>query len=110
MSTILPLIIIVVAAFLAFVVGAVVAHRKGFKQDGEVVARCSQGHLFTTIWVDRWTWTRFDVGFLKIQRCPVDGRLTVVRPVESSSLTPEGKKVARQVRDSVPPRKPKTGP
>ena len=106
----LPLIIIVVAAFLAFIVGAIVAHRKGFKKDGEVVARCSQGHLFTTVWVDRWTWRRFDVGFLKIQRCPVDGRLTVVRPAEVSDLTPEERKQAKLVKDRVPPRKTPVGP
>ncbi len=106
----LPLIIIVVAAFLAFIVGAVIAHRKGFKSEGEVVARCSQGHLFTTVWVGNFNWRRVDVGFAKIQRCPVDGHLTVVRPVEMSSLTPEEKKLAKQNRDEVPARKKPTGP
>ncbi len=110
MSTLLPLIIIVVAAFLAFVVGAVVAHRKGFKQDGEVAARCSQGHLFMTVWVDRWTWKRLDVGFLKIQRCPVGDHWSVVRPLEMSSLTADEKKLAKQTHDAVPARKRPTGP
>jgi hypothetical protein len=102
MSTVLPLIIIVVAALLAFAVGAMVASRKGFKRDGEVVARCRQGHLFTTVWVGRFSWRQLDLGFAKIQRCPVDGRLTVVRPADVSALTPEQKRAAKRVRDDAP--------
>lgn len=110
MSTILPLIIIVAAAIIAFAVGAMVASRKGYKEGGEVVVRCGRGHVFTTVWVDRFTYRRVDLGFAKIQRCPVGDHLTVVRPVETSELTPEEKKQAKLVRDSVPPRKPPSGP
>jgi hypothetical protein len=101
MSIMIPLIIIVVAAFVAFAGGAVVAARKGYKNGGEVVARCRQGHLFMTVWVDRFSWHRLDVGFAKIQRCPVGDHLTVVRPVETSALSAEDKKSAKQTRDSV---------
>lgn len=110
MSTILPLIIIVAAAIIAFAVGAMVASRKGYKEGGEVVARCGRGHVFTTVWVDRFTYRRVDLGFAKIQRCPVGDHLTVVRPVDMSELTPEEKKQAKLVRDGVPPRKPPSGP
>jgi len=102
MSTLLPLIIIVVVGLLAFAAGAAIASRKGFKRNGEVIARCRQGHLFTTVWVGRFTWRQLDLGFARIQRCPVDGRLTVVRPVDVFELTAEEKRAAKRIRDDSP--------
>ncbi len=107
---IIPLIVIVVAGFIAFAAGAVIAHRKGFKRDGEVIARCRDGHLFTTIWVGEFSWHKLDLGWAKIQRCPVDGRLTIVRAVEPGQLTTEEKKAAKQVVDPVGRPKRKVGP
>src|ERR1700733_12933768 len=54
---------------------------------GDVVVRCSRGHLFTTLWIPgasvkslRLVWRRF-------QRCPVGGHWSVVTPLDESKLT-----------------------
>ena len=101
MDKIIPLIIIVVAAALAFAAGAVLAHRQGYKQKGEVVARCRRGHLFTTVWVARFSIRRLDLGWAKIQRCPVGHHLSVVVPVDEATLTKEDKKAAKEYNDGA---------
>jgi len=44
---IFPVVVIVVAV----VGGTIVGRRRGYNFGGDVVVRCSDGHLFTTIWV-----------------------------------------------------------
>jgi hypothetical protein len=100
MDSFVPLLVIVVAAILAFAAGAVIARRRGYTQQREVVARCRRGHLFTTEWMSRASLRTLDLGWARIQRCPVDNHLTLVVPVKESDLTPEQKKLARKVRDS----------
>jgi hypothetical protein len=95
-----PLLIIVVVALLAFAAGALIARRRGYTQTGQVVARCRRGHLFTTVWMARASLRRLDLGWARIQRCPVDNHLTLVVRVKESDLTPEQKKLARKVRDT----------
>lgn len=105
MSTVFPLIIIVIVGLAAFVVGAVIAHRQGYKKLGEVVVRCRRGHFFTTEWAARGAMRGLDLGWARIQRCPVGGHLTVVVPVDDSDLTAEQKKQAREHRDDRPGRR-----
>ena len=108
MSSIVPVIIVVIAAFLAFGVGAVLAQRRGYTEAKEVVARCRRGHLFMTFWAAHASRDRFDLGWATIQRCPVGDHWSIIFPVKDSDLTPEDKKVAAQHRDSTkadpPPR------
>lgn len=101
MSSAVPIIIVLVAAILAFVVGAIIAGRNGYKKLGEVVARCRRGHLFTTEWTSGASLRRIDLGWARIQRCPVGDHLTIVVPVKDSDLTPEDKRLARKHRDGV---------
>lgn len=101
MSKVIPVIIIVVAALLAFLVGALLARRKGFAKTGEVAARCRRGHLFTTVWAARASRDRIDLGWARIQRCPVGDHWTLVVPVDESRLTPADKKLASQHRDGA---------
>ena len=105
-SQIIPVIIVVIAALLAFGAGAVLARRKGYTKPGEVVARCRRGHLFTTDWAAPASRHRFDLGWARIQRCPVGGHWTIVFPVEETDLSPEDKKLASQQRDSTMPERP----
>jgi hypothetical protein len=105
METALPLIILVVAAVLAFGAGAIIARRKTRAHLGRTAARCRQGHLFTTIWGVKGAHRVTDFGWMRLQRCPVDGRLTLVYPVDESTLTREEKKLAKQVQD-IPEDKP----
>jgi hypothetical protein len=103
MSQILPIIIVVIAALLAFAAGAVMAKRKGYLRPGEVVARCRRGHLFTTVWAAKASRHQFDLGWARIQRCPVGDHWTIVVPVDDSDLTPDDRKLAAQHRDSAVP-------
>jgi hypothetical protein len=42
-----------------------------------------------------------DLGWARVQRCPVGDHWTLVTPVDRSSLTPEERKAARQHRDAA---------
>jgi hypothetical protein len=101
MSEIVPILIIVVVAILAFVAGALIARRKGYNRPGEVVARCRRGHLFTTVWSAKASGRRVDLGWARIQRCPVGDHLTIVFPVRNTDLTAEQRKEARKYRDEA---------
>jgi hypothetical protein len=101
MSNIIASIIVVVVAFGAFVLGALIARRKGFTKQGDVVVRCRRGHLFTTVWTSRLSKSRLDLGFARIQRCPQGNHLTIVTPVDGATLTKEEKKQAKQLRDDA---------
>jgi hypothetical protein len=100
MSEALPFIILIIAAVLAFVLGAMIARRRGYTRSGEVVARCRKGHLFTTVWATHASVRRLDLGWARLQRCPVGNHLTLVAPVDENTLTPEQKREARKHRDT----------
>ncbi len=101
MESTAPIIVIVAAAVLAFVAGSLLARRRGYHQAREVVARCRRGHLFTTVWGARLSRQRFDMGWARIQRCPVGDHLTLVVAVKDADLTPEQRKQARKYRDGA---------
>jgi hypothetical protein len=101
MSTVIPVIVIVIVALLAFVAGVLIARRKGYTSPREVVVRCRRGHLFITVWVASASTHRLDLGWARVQRCPVGNHLTLVVPVKDSDLTSEQRRVARQNRDEA---------
>ncbi len=101
MSSVVPIIVIIIAALLAFAAGAVLAKRRGYHQVGEVVARCGRGHLFTTAWNRKLSLREFSLGWTRLQRCPVGDHWTFVRLVEDSALTAEEKRIAKQHRDAL---------
>jgi hypothetical protein len=101
MSRYLPMIIIVIAAMLAFVGGAVLARRRGYHKEGNIIARCGQGHLFTTVWVGPPSIRRVYLGWGRLQRCPVGDHWTLVRRVDESTLSAEEKKAAHKIKDGV---------
>jgi hypothetical protein len=103
MSQILPVIIVVIAALLAFMAGLVLSRRKGYTTPGVAVARCRRGHLFTTVWAARASRRQIDLGWARIQRCPVGGHWSLVIRVDESDLTPQDKKLASQHRDGAEP-------
>jgi len=89
--------IVFVVATLA--VGTLIARRLGYKVGGNVVVRCRQGHLFTTIWVPGASLKSVRLGWWRFQRCPVGKHWSLVAPVKESDLTEEEKRVARENRD-----------
>jgi hypothetical protein len=79
--------------------GTLVARRLGYKIGGNVVVRCRQGHLFTTIWIPGASLKAIRLGWARIQRCPVGKHWTLVTPVRDSDLTDEERRIAAQHRD-----------
>lgn len=77
----------VVVAILA--IGTVVARKAGYKVGGDVVVRCRQGHLFTTLWIPGVKLKAIDLGIARIQHCPVGHHWSLVVPVRDADLTQE---------------------
>jgi hypothetical protein len=51
--------------------GTAVARHLGYKVGGNVVVRCRQSHLFTTIWIPGGLLKGLDLVVARVQRCPV---------------------------------------
>lgn len=73
--------------------------RRGYRLGGNVVVRCRQGHLFTTIWVPGATVKAVRLGWWRLQRCPVGHHWSLVTPVRSSDLTDAERQAAAEHRD-----------
>jgi hypothetical protein len=82
-----------------YAVATLVARRRGYPFGGNVVVRCHDGHLFTTIWVPGVSVKALRLGWWRLQRCPVGGHWTIVTPVKTSSLSDEDRQFAEQHRD-----------
>jgi hypothetical protein len=90
-----PLIIVVVG----IVVGTVVARLRGYRLGGNVVVRCRNGHLFTTIWVPGASLKSIRLGWWRLQRCPVGKHWSLVTPVKEAELTEEEQRIASEHKD-----------
>jgi len=73
--------------------------RRGYGFGGNVIVRCRQGHLFTTIWIPGGSLKALRFGPWRLQRCPVGPHWSLVAPVRASELTEEQRLAAREVRD-----------
>jgi hypothetical protein len=83
----------------AYAAATVVARRRGYPMGGNVVVRCAQGHLFTTIWIPGASLKSLRLGWWRFQRCPVGNHWTLVRPVKASELTEEERRLAAEHKD-----------
>ena len=72
---------------------------RGYGMGGNVVVRCRQGHLFTTIWIPGGSLKALRLGWARVQRCPVGGHWSLVTPVRLSELTDEERQSAGQHHD-----------
>ena len=73
--------------------------QRGYGVGGNVVVRCQQGHLFTTIWIPGASLKSLRLGWWRFQRCPVGSHWSLVTPVKGSELTEEDKRLARTTED-----------
>jgi hypothetical protein len=71
------------------------SHRLG----GDLVVRCRQGHLFTTIWIPAVSLKALRLGFWRFQYCPVGRHWTFVTPVVASELSEAERREAGAHRD-----------
>jgi hypothetical protein len=99
------LIALVPIAVIVMVVigGTIVGRGRGYNFGGEVVVRCTEGHLFTTIWVPGVSLKAVRLGWLRFQRCPVGQHWAFVNPVRDEDLTDTERYVASQYRDGPMP-------
>lgn len=77
----------------------VMLHRRGYGLGGRVLARCHRGHLFTTIWLPAASLKSLKLGWWRVQRCPVEGHISLVSPVDRSELTKAQIRAAARHRD-----------
>jgi hypothetical protein len=66
---------------------------------GNIIVRCRDGHLFTTIWVPGASVKALRLGRWRYQRCPVGNHWSLVTPVRESELTEEERELALSRRD-----------
>lgn len=76
------------------------ARRRGIQQGTQRIARCSDGHLFTSTVVPGASLRALRLGSARYQRCPVGNHRSLVTWVDPSALTPEQRDAAESVRDS----------
>jgi hypothetical protein len=75
----------------------------GYRPAGEVVVRCRDGHLFTTIWIPLVSFKAIRLGFVRFQHCPVGGHWSFVVPVPDSELTDRQRWIADRYHDGPVP-------
>ncbi len=66
---------------------------------GNVVVRCRDGHLFTTLWLPAGSLKSLRFGWWRFQRCPVGQHWSLVTPIRESDLSGDELRLAREHRD-----------
>ena len=82
-----------------YAVATLVARRRGYNFGPNLVVRCREGHLFTTIWIPGASFKSIRLGWWRLQRCPVGRHWTLVSPVREADLTEEERQFAAEARD-----------
>jgi hypothetical protein len=72
---------------------------RGYRMGGDVVVRCRDGHLFTTLWVPAVSVKSLRLGWRRFQHCPVGQHWTLVAPVRDSDLSENERRAAAAVHD-----------
>jgi hypothetical protein len=79
--------------------GTVIARLLGYKVGGNVVVRCRQGHVFTTLWIPGVKLKELDLVVARVQRCPVGKHWSLVVPVRDADLTEGERQFAKEHHD-----------
>jgi hypothetical protein len=66
---------------------------------GELVVRCRQGHVFTTLWFPAASLKSLRLGPWRYQYCPVGRHWGIVRPVREADLTRAERQMANRHHD-----------
>ncbi len=92
--------LILLASILAgYVIGTIVARRRGYNIGGATVVRCRQGHLFTTVWIPCASLKAIRLGWYRVQRCPIGHHWSLVHPVRNADLTEDELRFAGEHHD-----------
>jgi hypothetical protein len=72
---------------------------RGYPMGGNIVVRCREGHLFTTLWLPAVSLKSVRLVWWRFQRCPVGDHWTIVSPVREAELSPAERRRARARHD-----------
>jgi hypothetical protein len=84
---------------IGFLSDAIPLWLRGYRLGGNVVVRCRDGHLFTTIWVPGASLKALRIGPWRVQRCPGGHHWSIVTPVRKADLSEAQRRLANQTRD-----------
>ncbi|HMD93446.1 MAG TPA: hypothetical protein VKG80_12475 [Trebonia sp.] len=90
---------ITAGVIVAYAVGTWVAMSQGYSFGRNVVVRCQQGHLFTTVWIPGVSVKALRLGLWRVQWCPVGRHVTLVSLVKNADLTEEERESAAEHHD-----------
>lgn len=77
------------------VVANVAMRRQGYSIPGKTTVRCSQGHTFTTTWIEGGSLKAVRLGpRTRYQRCPVGHHWALVHPLKTGESAQEGQPTA----------------
>lgn len=102
-GAIVALVIAFAAVFVYLIarMGAAAGRKRGYTgMGGDTIVRCSQGHLFTTMWIVGSSVKAVRLGYKRYQRCPVCEKWRIVVPVRDDELTDEDRRVAAEHHDT----------
>jgi hypothetical protein len=88
--------LLLVALFLA---EPVAMKLRGYRIGGNLVVRCKQGHLFTTLWIPGASVKSLRFLWWRVQRCPVGGHWSLITPVREAELDDEERRLAHERHD-----------
>ncbi len=71
-------------------------HRLG----GNLIVRCREGHLFTTLWIPGASVKALRLGLWRVQHCPIGRHWTIVSPVDEAELSEDERRAARSHHDT----------
>jgi hypothetical protein len=80
-------LIVYAVVAIGYAVGTIIAVRQGYAFGRNVVVRCRQGHLFSTIWIPGGSLKAIRLGLWRVQWCPVGRHIDLVRLVKDADLT-----------------------
>jgi hypothetical protein len=90
---------VIIAALGAVVLEGSMLWLRTSRVGGNVIVRCREGHLFTTIWLPGASLKSLRLGWWRFQRCPVGHHWSLVTPVRESELTAEERRLAHSRKD-----------
>ncbi len=103
-SWVIIVLVVLIGAGIVVVVavaGTKAAHERGYSGvGGDTIVRCSEGHLFTTLWVPGSSLKAVRLGVKRYQRCPLCEKWRIVTPVADSELSDEDRRTAAEHHDT----------
>ena len=86
----------------AAVTFSVVAPRfRRVREAFDVIVRCRDGHLYTTLWMPLGSLKAVRLGVGRYQRCPVGHHWSIVTPVDPGTLSDREVRAARNRHDAA---------